>query len=204
MADLNRGVTSRLFQKQSVEEIVTDTLRHYGYRSGVDFVFNLRGKYKRHEYVTQYHETTFAFIQRICAQEGIWFRWEQKKDHTVIVFGDDLDAYARRQRTVPYQRFTMWHKANAGAWPQDAIVDFEADPESVGQVKYAVRSACFFWVVDNLYGLADQGNTQDVVDSISKVINPGLFKGKPNKMKVESIDGRRGNFSEIHKWGGLE
>lgn len=92
MADLNRGVTSRLFQKQSVEEIVTDTLRHYGYRSGVDFVFNLRGKYKRHEYVTQYHETTFAFIQRICAQEGIWFRWEQKKDHTVIVFGDDLDA----------------------------------------------------------------------------------------------------------------
>lgn len=104
LADLNRGVTSRLFQKQSVEEIVTDTLRHYGYRAGVDFVFQLRHKYKRHEYVTQYHETTFAFIQRVCAQEGIWFRWEQKKDHAVIVFGDDLDAYARKQRTVPHLR----------------------------------------------------------------------------------------------------
>lgn len=104
LADLNRGVTSRLFQKQSVEEIVTDTLRHYGYRAGVDFEFKLRRQYKRHEYVTQYHETTFAFIQRICAQEGIWFRWEQKKDRAVMVFGDDLDAYARKQRTVLYRR----------------------------------------------------------------------------------------------------
>ncbi|RQR21148.1 type VI secretion system tip protein VgrG [Burkholderia sp. Bp9143] len=104
LADLNRGVTSRLFQKQSVEEIVTDTLRHYGYRAGVDFAFQLRHKYKRHEYITQYHETTFAFIQRICAQEGIWFRWEQKKDRSVMVFGDDLDAYARKQLTVPYRR----------------------------------------------------------------------------------------------------
>lgn len=104
MADLNRGKTSRLFQKQSVEEIITDTLRHFDYRAGVDFRFNLRSKYKRHEYITQYHETTFAFIQRICAEEGIWFRWEQKKDYAVMVFGDDLDAYARKQRAVPYRR----------------------------------------------------------------------------------------------------
>lgn len=104
MADLHRGVTSRLFQKQSVEEIITDTLRHYGYRAGVDFVFKMRHKYKRHEYITQYHETTFAFIQRICAEEGIWFRWEQKKDYAVVVFGDDVDAYGRKQRTVPYRR----------------------------------------------------------------------------------------------------
>ncbi|RQR42167.1 MULTISPECIES: type VI secretion system Vgr family protein [unclassified Burkholderia] len=103
LADLDRGVTSRLFQKQSVEEIVTDTLRHYGYRAGVDFQFQLRGEYKRREYVTQYRETTFAFIQRLCAEGGIWFRWEQKKDRAVVVFGDDLDAYARKQRVVPHR-----------------------------------------------------------------------------------------------------
>ncbi|MEX3952513.1 type VI secretion system Vgr family protein [Paraburkholderia sp. EG287B] len=113
LADLNRGVTSRLFQKQSVEEVITATLRHYGYRAGVDFVFKLRGQYKRHEYVTQYHETTFAFIQRICAEEGIWFRWEQRKDYAVVVFGDDLDAYSRKQRTVPYRRHSGL--ANVGA-----------------------------------------------------------------------------------------
>ncbi|HKU00091.1 MAG TPA: type VI secretion system tip protein VgrG, partial [Paraburkholderia sp.] len=115
LADLNRGVTSRLFQKQSVEEIITDTLRHYGYRAGVDFVFKLRSQYKRHEYVTQYHETTFAFIRRICAEEGIWFRWEQKKDYAVMVFGDDLDAYARKQRTVPYRRDSGLESVGADA-----------------------------------------------------------------------------------------
>jgi len=115
LADLDRGVTSRLFQKQSIEEIVTDTLRHYGYRAGVDFQFQLRGQYKRREYVTQYHETTFAFIQRLCAEEGIWFRWEQKKDRAVVVFGDDLDAYARKQRTVPYRRDSGLESVGADA-----------------------------------------------------------------------------------------
>ncbi|WEY42968.1 type VI secretion system Vgr family protein [Paraburkholderia sp. SUR17] len=161
MADLNRGVTSRLFQKQSVEEIVTDTLRHYGYRSGVDFVFNLRGKYKRHEYVTQYHETTFAFIQRICAQEGIWFRWEQKKDHTVIVFGDDLDAYARRQRTVPYRRDSGLESAGA-----DAIKSLTRRsrrvPEAVRLHDYNHRQAGVSLLVEENTARSDA--TTDAVD----------------------------------------
>ncbi|SAL61078.1 Rhs element Vgr protein [Caballeronia cordobensis] len=104
IADLSRVRKSRLFQKQSVVEIITDTLRHYGYRLGVDFDFlKLRGKYKRHEYITQYHESTFGFLQRLCAEEGLWFRFEQKHDRTIIVFGDDLDAYARKQRIIPYR-----------------------------------------------------------------------------------------------------
>ncbi|WP_321859729.1 type VI secretion system tip protein VgrG [Burkholderia cenocepacia] len=140
LADLNRGVTSRLFQKQSVEEIVTDTLRHYGYRAGVDFLFRLRGEYKRREYVTQYHETTFAFIQRLCAEEGIWFRWEQKKDHAVIVFGDDLDAYARKQRIVSYRRDSGLESSGA-----DAIKTLEKRtrrvPETVRLHDYNHRQA---------------------------------------------------------------
>ncbi|CAG4895275.1 type VI secretion system Vgr family protein [Paraburkholderia gardini] len=114
-ADLARAVTSRLFQKQSVQEIIADTLKHYGFREGVDFMFSLRAKYKRHEYITQYHETTFAFIQRIAAEEGIWFRYGQKKDREIIVFGDDLDAYARNQRTVPFRSDAGLESAGAEA-----------------------------------------------------------------------------------------
>ncbi|WP_425496134.1 glycoside hydrolase family 19 protein, partial [Paraburkholderia solisilvae] len=102
-----------------------------------------------------------------------------------------------------YQRFTTWHKASADAWPQEAAVDFEADPDRVGEAKYAVRSACFFWVSHRLYSLADEGDSSAVVDSISKVINPGLFQGKPNQMKTGSIGKRQENFANIRKWGGF-
>ena len=147
LADLNRGVTSRLFQKQSVKEIVTDTLRHEGYRAGVDFEFRLRHQYRRHEYVTQYHETTFGFIQRLCAQEGIWFRWEQKKDRAVLVFGDDLDAYARKQRTVAYRRDSGLESSGT-----DAIKTLEKRtrrvPEAVRLHDYNHREAGVSLLVD--------------------------------------------------------
>ncbi|SAK97685.1 Rhs element Vgr protein [Caballeronia fortuita] len=114
IADLARARKSRLFQKQSVVEIITDTLRHYGYRLGVDFDFKgLRGNYRRFEYITQYHETTFAFIQRLCAGAGIWFRFEQKQDRAVIIFGDDLDAYARKQRVLPVRSHSGLESAGA-------------------------------------------------------------------------------------------
>ncbi|KVN70139.1 type VI secretion protein Vgr [Burkholderia ubonensis] len=161
LADLDRGVTSRLFQKQSVEEIVTDTLRHYGYRAGVDFVFQLRGQYKRREYVTQYHETTFAFIQRICAEEGIWFRWEQKKDRAVVVFGDDLDAYARKQRTVPYRRDSGLESVGA-----DAIKTLGREtrrvPESVRLRDYNHRLAGVSLLVEE--NAAREDKTTNAVD----------------------------------------
>ncbi|KVQ12156.1 type VI secretion protein Vgr [Burkholderia ubonensis] len=161
LADLNRGVTSRLFQKQSVDEIITDTLRHYGYRAGVDFVFQLRGQYKRREYVTQYHETTFTFIQRICAEEGIWFRWEQTKDRAVVVFGDDLDAYARKQRTVPYRRDSGLESAGA-----DAIKTLGREtrrvPESVRLHDYNHRLAGVSLLVEE--NAAREDKTTNAVD----------------------------------------
>ncbi|MBB5447155.1 MULTISPECIES: type VI secretion system Vgr family protein [unclassified Paraburkholderia] len=161
LADFDRGVTSRLFQKQSVEEIITDTLRHYGYRSGVDFVFQLRGQYKRHEYITQYHETPFRFIQRLCAQEGMWFRWEQKKDRAMIVFGDDLDAYARKQRRVPYRRNAGMEGAGA-----EAITALEKRmqrvPESVRLHDYNHRQAGVSLLVEENTARGD--STTNAVD----------------------------------------
>lgn len=140
LADLDRGMTSRLFQQQTIEEIVTSTLRHCGYQLGVDFEFQLRAQYIRHEYVTQYHETTFAFIRRVCAQEGIWFRFEQRKDRAVVVFGDDLDAYLRKHRVVPYRRDSGLESAG-----NEAIRTLEKHmkrvPESVKLHDYNHRQA---------------------------------------------------------------
>ncbi|MDM8359313.1 type VI secretion system Vgr family protein [Pandoraea communis] len=141
LADLNRAATSRLFQKQTLEEIITSILRHEGYAAGVDFIFKLRDlNYKRREYVTQYRETTIAFIQRLCAQEGVWFRFEQQKDRAAVVFGDDMQAYARKQRVLPYR-----HDAGLESSGAEAVATLEKRtrrvPEAVRLHEYNHRAA---------------------------------------------------------------
>jgi type VI secretion system secreted protein VgrG len=103
LSDLGLEVASRLFQNQTVPSAIESVLRHHGY-TAVDFKFQLRAEYETHEYITQYAESALAFIQRIAAEEGIWFRFEQTPEHEVIVFGDDLDAYARDPKlSAPYR-----------------------------------------------------------------------------------------------------
>jgi type VI secretion system secreted protein VgrG len=161
LADLNRGITSRLFQKQSAEEIITNTLRHFGLRAGVDFEFKLRGEYKRHEYITQYHETTFSFIRRIAAEAGIWFRFEQRKDRAVVVFGDDLDAYARHQRVVPLR-----HDAGLESVGAEAIKSLERHTKRVAQSvslnDYNQRNAAVKLLVE--HNAAPDDRTTDAVE----------------------------------------
>ncbi|WP_198399180.1 type VI secretion system Vgr family protein, partial [Caballeronia hypogeia] len=148
VAELARARKSRLFQKQNVVEIITDTLRHYGYRLGVDFDFlKLRGKYKRHEYITQYYETTFAFIQRLCAEEGLWFRFEQKHDRTFMVFGDDLDAYARKQRVIPFRTHSGLESAGAESIRSLRTITKRV-PESIQLNDYNHRQADVKLLVD--------------------------------------------------------
>jgi type VI secretion system secreted protein VgrG len=162
MADLGRGLRSRLFQKQSAQEVFTAILRHEGFREGVDFAFKLRAQYKRHEYVTQYHETTIAFIQRIMAEEGMWFRFEHTKDHSVMIFGDDLDAYARNQRIVPFRRDAGLESAGA-----EAIKSLERHtrrvPEAVQLNDYNHREAGVSLLVEA--NTARDDKTTNAVDS---------------------------------------
>ncbi|WP_250528017.1 type VI secretion system Vgr family protein [Caballeronia sp. GAWG2-1] len=163
ISDLARGLKSRLFQKQSVVEIITDTLRHYGYRLGVDFdFFRLRSTYKRHEYITQYYETTFAFIQRLCAEAGMWFRFEQKRDRSVIIFGDDLDAYARKQRVVPYRTHAGLESAGSESIRTLRLIT-QRVPEAVQLNDYNHRQADVNLLIQENAARGDE--TTNAVDS---------------------------------------
>ena len=86
--------TSRLFQNQSVPEIVGALLRKHGF-TGSDFVFKLTREYQAFEYVTQFCENDLEFIQRLLAQEGIYFAFEQGKNSEQLIFADNLEGYVR-------------------------------------------------------------------------------------------------------------
>lgn len=107
-----------------------------------------------------------------------------------------------------YRKFTEWHRQNSQAWPSDAGLDFLENFELVGQAKYATRSAIAYWMNNEMYETADGGATTDVVDNITKIINPGLFSHRPghpiSAENLSDITDRRNNFVSIHNWQGLQ
>ncbi|MEP8672562.1 type VI secretion system tip protein VgrG [Enterobacter hormaechei] len=75
LALLSRTRQCRIFQNQSVPEVVEQVLRRHGLE-GLDFEFRLERSYPARELITQWRETDLQFIQRILSEVGIYWRTE--------------------------------------------------------------------------------------------------------------------------------
>ena len=96
LALLERGRQFRIYQHQSVPEIVDSILRSRHEFEGQDFLFNLVRKYPCREQVMQYGEDDLTFIRRLLAEVGIWFRFtvDERLRIDVVEFHDDQRHYA--------------------------------------------------------------------------------------------------------------
>ncbi|KAI2669030.1 type VI secretion system Vgr family protein, partial [Pseudomonas sp. TNT3] len=74
LARLGRGQQFRIYQHQSVPEIVEHILRSRHDFEGQDFLFHLHRDYPKREQVMQFGESDLAFIDRLLAEVGIWYR----------------------------------------------------------------------------------------------------------------------------------
>lgn len=86
MALLERRFTSRIFQDSTVTQIVDAVLAPHGVRRRWDLARTLPTRV----YCVQYHETDLAFVLRMLAEEGIFFRF----DH------DEVDAGSAGSREL--------------------------------------------------------------------------------------------------------
>ncbi|VVO46959.1 hypothetical protein PS862_00101 [Pseudomonas fluorescens] len=91
LARLARGQQFRLYQHQSVPEIVGHILRSRHHFQGQDFFFKLSRNYPRRLQVMQYGESDLAFIARLLAEVGIWYRFtsHERLHIDVVGFHDD-------------------------------------------------------------------------------------------------------------------
>mgnify|MGYP006290484235 CR=1 FL=1 len=87
---LNRQ--SQIFQNMTVEDIISQVLTDGGF-SGSDFAFSLDESYPELEYVTQYNETDFAFINRWLEHYGIYYYFDHSNGIDKIVFSDVNDTF---------------------------------------------------------------------------------------------------------------
>ncbi|MHC8305777.1 type VI secretion system Vgr family protein [Pseudomonas sp. PB3P13] len=95
LALLGRGQQFRIYQHQSVPEIVESILRNRHGLEGQDFLFSLKRVYPEREQVMQYGESDLAFIARLLAEVGIWFRFtsDERLGIDVVEFCDDQRLY---------------------------------------------------------------------------------------------------------------
>jgi len=96
---LGRTSRSRIFQAQTVPEIVAAVLDEHGVAQRA----SLSGSYPPREYVAQYRESDLAFVSRLLEAEGIWYRFEHGPGRHELVLGDSPSAAADGGTQVPYR-----------------------------------------------------------------------------------------------------
>ncbi|GLZ89296.1 hypothetical protein Pres01_53470 [Metapseudomonas resinovorans] len=105
LALLERGRQYRIYQHLSVPEIVEQILRSERHQwAGQDFFFDLKREYPKREQVMQYGESDLAFITRLLAEVGIWYRFtaDERLSIDVVQFHDDQRNYQFDVR-LPYR-----------------------------------------------------------------------------------------------------
>ncbi|NDL27979.1 type VI secretion system Vgr family protein, partial [Photorhabdus kayaii] len=80
---------ARIFQQQDIKTILTTLLKENGVR---DVAFSLRNPHPEREFCVQYRETDFDFLQRLTAEEGIFYFFEFTGHKNTLVFADDAGA----------------------------------------------------------------------------------------------------------------
>ncbi|WP_160287195.1 type VI secretion system Vgr family protein [Pseudomonas knackmussii] len=101
LALLDRGLQYRIYQNLSVPEIIEQVLRRHQFE-GYQFHLDLSRTYPDREQVMQYAESDLAFLQRLCADHGIWYciRFDERIKLDVLEFHDS-QRYHQRGFTMP-------------------------------------------------------------------------------------------------------
>ena len=115
---LTRTSDCRIFQEQTVPEIVRLILSEAGFKDFEDS--EVKGKHVKWEYCVQYRETDFNFISRLLEQEGIFYYFRHEAGRHVLVMGDQNGAH----KDMPEKDVEMEYSRGLEARP-DRLLSWE-------------------------------------------------------------------------------
>lgn len=118
--------TNRIFQNQTVAQMIEAILGTYNMVAGEHYAMLISGG-TTHEYVVQYEESDWAFIQRWLEAEGAyyWFEHTAKGDKIVFADANDDSSPIAEPLDVPYREIN-----NLGA-AQDTIWNWTFDQQRI-------------------------------------------------------------------------
>lgn len=85
---LTRFQHDRVFLNRSAPEIIETVLQDAGFDTQA-YRLQLNDSYPTHEYVVQYEESDWDFLQRVMTRHGIFFVHEQGEEGVIVVFHDE-------------------------------------------------------------------------------------------------------------------
>jgi len=87
----------RIFQEKSVIDIVNEV---FDLACLVDYRFDISSEYPVEEYILQYRESDSNFVQRLLAENGLWYYFEHTSSNHTMVIVDKNDAIAELENTL--------------------------------------------------------------------------------------------------------
>jgi type VI secretion system secreted protein VgrG len=141
LALLARSHQNCIYQDISVPGIVEKILRERHDMRGQDFVFTLTKEYPRREQVMQYGEDDLAFVSRLLAEVGIWYRFtaDPKLNIDVVEFYDDQQHYEQGLSLAAVPPSGMHDVGIESAW--DLASHHRVVEKSVSTRDYNYRTA---------------------------------------------------------------
>jgi type VI secretion system secreted protein VgrG len=183
-------VNARIFQHLSVTEIVDTLLKENGIR---DCVYTLGYAHPPREFCVQYDESDLAFLQRLLADEGIfyYFEFHQGKNGRTLFFADACMALGNRF-SVPYNPVPDPRGA------QPSINQFRWR-EQVGLQRIFLKDRTFKnppWGAEYHFSESKTGHQRTDLPSYTHYDFPGRYKDergeKMSRYRLEAL--RRNDF----------
>jgi type VI secretion system secreted protein VgrG len=86
---LTQAAHCRIFQDQTVVDIAEKVLTGHGLSKGPDFAFRGNSPPPVREFVVQYQETDWDFLQRLLEDEGIFYYFDHTDDGDLLIMGNE-------------------------------------------------------------------------------------------------------------------
>lgn len=144
LALLGRGKQYRIYQHQSVPEIVESVLRSRHQFEGQHFLFDLAREYPKREQVMQYGESDLAFISRLLAEVGIWYRFTHDDRLSIdVVEFHDHQRHFQFGLTLPHRPLSgLTSNGQEGVWALQ--VEHQVVEQHINVRAYHHRDAAAF------------------------------------------------------------
>jgi type VI secretion system secreted protein VgrG len=101
MARLGLRHNHRIFQQRSVAQIIGQVFKEHGILADA-CQLRLEAPFPARDYCVQYGETDLAFVERLCQEDGIHYRFEHTPDDHCVVFSDHQMHFPHLARPLPF------------------------------------------------------------------------------------------------------